>query len=118
MQIFIKGFKGEFIILNVEPSDTIEYIKDKIKEKEGISPDKYSLYFENELLYDNITLGNYNIQKEPCLRICWFINCRGIPIDILYNTSNGISSILTIVINSVRYKNTKIYNRKKKRNRD
>ena len=67
LQIFIKTLTGKEMSFVVEPYLTIEKLKCKIQDKEGIPSDKQKIIFAGDQLEDSRTLASYNIKARAIL---------------------------------------------------
>jgi ubiquitin C len=69
MQISLKIHYGKTITLEVDPSDLIDHVKQKIQDKAGLMSDKPRLISVGRTLEDGRTLGSYDINPKYTLQL-------------------------------------------------
>jgi len=68
-KIYVKTLKGKRISLDIKQKDSVLDLKEKIQDKEGISPDEQKLYFSGRQLVDDRNLNDYYIKNRSILHI-------------------------------------------------
>lgn len=69
MQIYVKTDNGEITIDDIQPADTIGYVKSKIQDKTGIPCKDKTLVFRYTTLEEEKTLSDYRIERESMLNL-------------------------------------------------
>ena len=69
IKIYLKTLLGKTITLEVEPLDSIETVKQRVQDKEGIPWEQQNLIFRSQELEDHLTLGDYKVPKESTLHL-------------------------------------------------
>jgi len=69
MLVNVKTLTAKVITVDMEPTDTILRLKEKIEEKEGIPPPKQRLVFGGRVVADEKTLADYNIEAGSTVHL-------------------------------------------------
>ncbi|KAI3835163.1 hypothetical protein MKX03_005499, partial [Papaver bracteatum] len=108
MQIFVKGLTGKTSTLRVESSDTVESLKCKVQDREGMLPENQRLIYAGKQFEDGKTLAYYNIREECTVhltgrlrscKICPTYNPEKISSSTIHENKT-VDSVMMVVIKS------------------
>ena len=68
-QIFVKNLLGKSVALDVQATDTVQAVKQKLQDREGIPAEQQRLVYTTKELDPTRTLADYNIQRDATLHL-------------------------------------------------
>ena len=79
--IHIRSLTGSTLTIKFDPSEAVESVKRRIKDEEGVLPEKQRLMYDGKLLEDDRTLSEYNIQKDSILHFVYVAKACAVTTD-------------------------------------
>jgi len=77
LRLSVKSLSGTAVAVESDPDDTVEDLKMKIHDLEGIPPDSQRLVFAGETLENGTSLCDYPIAQDSTLRLLYFASDKG-----------------------------------------